>query len=127
MGGKGIDAMHDRNRVHSQTPEVHSNKTKLGKVLENPDYAGAGLEYEYDFGDCWAHRIEVLGRADATAKFECIDGEGHGVAEDAGSIQGWLKLREVYRTSNPDSEQKEKRKWYENMASNRDLRGLVNG
>ncbi|TVY62928.1 Zinc finger MYND domain-containing protein [Lachnellula suecica] len=111
-GGRGIDAMHNRNRVHSQTPEKDSTKIKLGK---------------YDFGDCWAHKIEVVGRADASKRFECLGGEGHGVAEDAGSIKGWLDLREAYRTDTPNREQKEKRAWFEKQASNSDSKGLGNG
>jgi len=43
--------MHSQDQVHSQTPEVHSDKIKLSKVLENKEYTGAEIEYEYDFGD----------------------------------------------------------------------------
>lgn len=57
----------------------------------------------------------------------CLDGEGHAVAEDAGSVRGWLKLREAYRTNTPNTEQKKKRVWFERLASNRDPRGLGKG
>jgi hypothetical protein len=125
--GRGIDSMHNRHRVHSQTPEVDSKKIKLSKVLENKEYEGAGIEYEYDFGDRWQHKIEVVGRAEASKRFACLEGEGHGVAEDVGSDEGWLALREAYRTAAPDREQREKRAWFEGMASNADPRGLGNG
>lgn len=125
--GIGIDYMHNGYRVHSQTPEIDSKKIKLGKVLENKKYEGAGLEYEYDFGDCWEHEIEVVGRAEATMGFEYLEGKGHGVAEDVGSVSRWLKLREAYRTARPDKEQKEKRAWFERQASNADRRGLGGG
>lgn len=125
--GRGIDSMHNQSRVHSQTPEVDSKKIKLGKVLQNKEYEGAGIEYEYDFGDCWQHTVEVMGRAEASKKFSCLGGEGHGVAEDVGSDSGWLKLREAYRTMNPTTEQKERRTWFESGASNSDPRGLGNG
>jgi hypothetical protein len=127
MSGKGIDAMHNGSRVHSQTPEVVGSKIKLSKVFENKEYKGAGIEYEYDFGDCWEHEITVVGRADPTSKFVCIDGEGHGAAEDAGSVRGWNELVEAYRTANPNKDQREKRKWFETQASNSDPRGLGNG
>ncbi|TVY42154.1 hypothetical protein LOCC1_G005789 [Lachnellula occidentalis] len=125
--GKKVDAMHNSERVHSQTPEIDSKKIKLGKVLENKEYEGAELQYEYDFGDCWQHTIQVVGRMEASKGFLCFDGEGHGVAEDAGSVPGWLELREAYRTANPTTEQMEKRTWFETMASNNDPRGLGNG
>ena len=59
-------------------------------VLENKAYAGAGLEYEYDYGDCWKHAITVVGRADRKARIlvrvSCVDGEGHGAAGAVGSF-----------------------------------------
>ncbi|TVY88238.1 hypothetical protein LAWI1_G005755 [Lachnellula willkommii] len=125
--GRGLDSMHNQDRVHSQTPEVDSKKIKLGKVLQNKEYEGAGIEYEYDFGDCWQHTVEVVGRAEASKGFLCLGGEGHGVAEDVGSVDGWLGLREAYRTANPTTEQRERRTWFESRASNRDPRGLGNG
>ncbi|TVY20425.1 hypothetical protein LARI1_G001024 [Lachnellula arida] len=103
--GRGLDSMHNQDR----------------------DYEGAGIEYEYDFGDCWQHTVEVVGRAEASKGFLCLGGEGHGVAEDVGSVDGWLGLREAYRTANPTTEQRERRTWFESRASNRDPRGLGNG
>jgi len=123
----GIDKIHETDWAHSQTPEISSKKIKLSKVFENQEYESAGIEYEYDFGDCWTHEITLIGRADATVKFRCLDGEGHGVAEDVGSTRGWWKLKEAYRAENPTQEQKDKRHWFENQATNRDRRGLGNG
>jgi hypothetical protein len=127
FGGIGIDRMHNIDRVHSQTPERKSDKIRLSKVFEDKEYKGAGIEYEYDFGDCWVHEIEIIGRADATRGFECLDGEGHGVAEDAGSVEGWLKLRDAYRAQRPTKDQKETMAWFERNASNCDMKGLGNG
>ncbi|TVY44610.1 hypothetical protein LSUB1_G001182 [Lachnellula subtilissima] len=124
---KGLDSMHNRDRVHSQTPEIDSKKIKLSKVLENKEYKGAKIEYEYDFGDCWQHMVEAVGRSEASKGFLYLKGEGHGVAEDVGADQGWLKLREAYRTANPTTEQREKRSWFESGASNNDPKGLGNG
>jgi hypothetical protein len=124
---RGIDAMHNRDRKHSQTPEISSSKINLSKVFSNPSYCDCDIEYENDFGDCWVHQIRVIGRDSATEKFVCVEGEGHGVAEDVGSYKGWEGLKEAHRTEHPDEEQRERRKWFENMASNRDLRGLGGG
>lgn len=122
-----VDQVHVVDRIHSQTPEVSSKKIKLSKVLENKEYEGAEIEYEYDFGDCWLHRITVIGRTAATSTFKCLDGEGRGVAEDCGSTPGWKDLKGAYRTTSPTQEQKDKRHWFENQATNRDRRGLGNG
>ncbi|KAE8446410.1 hypothetical protein EG329_012015 [Mollisiaceae sp. DMI_Dod_QoI] len=123
----GVDIIHNDDRKHSQTPEVKSTNIKLSKVFDNKDYKGAGIEYEYDFGDCWTHEIEILGRAPATGNFVCTDGEGHGVAEDVGSPSGWLKLREAYKAARPTGDQKELMRWFEAQASNADSKGLKNG
>lgn len=122
-----VDAVHGRNHMHSQTPEIDSKKIKLSKVFENQEYEGAPIEYEYDFGDRWTHDITVIGRAGATTKFKCLDGEGHGVAEDVGSSDGWQELKQAYKATTPNEEQKKKREWFENRASNRDRRGLGDG
>ncbi len=119
--------MHNGMRKHAATPEVSPAKTRLGKVFENKQYKGAPMEYEYDFGDCWVHKIKIVGRADASDRFVCLEGAGHGVAEDAGSTSGWEALKKAYRTTTPTKEQREKRAWFEKQASNRDPRGLANG
>ncbi len=100
-------------------------KIKLGKTLEQ--YKGVPIEYEYDFGDCWEHKISVVGRAAATEVFLCTAGEGHYVAEDVGSVMGWQNLKEAYRTQRPNKEQREQMYWFERQASNADPRGLRNG
>jgi hypothetical protein len=113
--------------VYSRTPEVKGQKIKLSKVFENKKYEGAGIEYEYDFGDCWTHEIEVVGKAPATNKFVCMEGVGHGVLEDVGSVKGWLKLRQAYQATSPTQEQRGKMRWAESRASNADPRGLGDG
>ncbi|KAF4635428.1 hypothetical protein G7Y89_g2670 [Cudoniella acicularis] len=110
-----------------RTTQIDNQKIKLSKVLDNKKYEEAGIEYGYDFGDHWAHQIKVIGRSNATGRFQCLDGESHGFAEDVGGVKGWLKLREAYKTTTPNKEQKEKRKWFENVASNGDPKGLGNG
>ncbi len=124
QSGGGIDAMHNSQRVHSQTPEIGASRIKLSKVFENKEYKHAPIEYEYDFGDCWTHSIVLIGRAPASDAFTCTEGEGHGVAEDVGAAHGWQELKKAYRTHNPNKEQKEKMHWFEKQASNNDPRGL---
>ena len=127
LGGKGIDFMHNGQRQHVRTPEKKSSTVKLRDVLDKPEYMDKPLEYEYDFGDCWEHAISLEGRGEGTAFFRCLDGEGHYVAEDVGSWRGWNKLKMAYRAQRPSGEQREQMRWFEQMASNRDMQGLGNG
>jgi hypothetical protein len=119
-----IDRMHERDRQHPRTPECMSHMIKLHTVFDDEKYKNHELEYMYDFGDHWAHVIQVVGRADTTSKFVCTDGEGHGCAEDAGGTTGWEELKSAYTAGHPNKEQREKMKWFETSASNRDTAGL---
>lgn len=99
----------------------------MGFMDTDSDPSGLGMSYTYDYGDCWVHDMSVVGTAPATTKIRCTEGEGHGIAEDAGSVGGWLDVLEAYRTTRPDKEQREKRRWFETQASNADPEGLLNG
>jgi Plasmid pRiA4b ORF-3-like protein len=120
-----VDGMHNGVRMHPETPELTASRVKLGKIFDK--YPAALVEYEYDFGDCWEHEITIVGRESATDVFVCTDGEGHGVAEDVGSVDRWQALKEAYRSRDPTEEQKEKMEWFERLASNHDTRGLRDG
>ncbi|CAF9908570.1 MAG: hypothetical protein HETSPECPRED_008116 [Heterodermia speciosa] len=125
---KYIDRMHMGSRRHKETPEKMANRLKLHQVLDDPSYRDAPLQYEYDFGDCWEHQMTHMSRADnATDCFQCTDGEGHGVAEDVGSTDGWKNLKRAYRNQRPNKEQREKMKWFESFTTNMDPKGLGNG
>lgn len=55
---------------------------------------GAPLWYEYDFGDGWTHRIDVLSRmedADHLARVVLIDGARRGPFEDSGGPHGYAE------------------------------------
>lgn len=107
-----VDAMHDNMRFSAKTPQKKGSKIRLFHVLDDPKYQGKPFEYEYDFGDSWLHDITRLGREDATTSFECVNGEGHGCAEDVGSDPGWAALKAAFWAPQPDEEQKEKMRWY---------------
>lgn len=84
------------------------------------------IEYMYDFGDGWSHRMTVTGRTPATDNITCIDGTGHGVGEDV-NLEGWRELKAAYRAVNSSSDQREKMRWYEEMCNNGDRHGLGAG
>lgn len=126
MGPFGaVDNMHSGRRSHPRTPEKSSDKLRLFEVLENAQYRGNDIEYEYDFGDSWTHKITVIGRTAHSGHFVCVDGEGHPCAEDAGGLRGWKDLVNAYRAITPTKEQREKMEWFETQCSNRDHRGLA--
>lgn len=123
-----IDNVHAMHRRHRETPEKMADQLKLHQVLDKASYANAPFQYEYDFGDNWEPQISRLPRAEkATDFFQCPAGEGHGVAEDVGSKTGWEDLKKAYRSQRPNDQQKEKMRWFENLASNEDRHGLNNG
>lgn len=122
-----------------------SKKTKLSDVLENADLMdGSSIEYEYDFGDGWAHAISVVGRTSTTnPKPVCISGEGLGPSEDCGGEYssavlkiggitylegeyGWKTLKEAYNAPRPSEDQKERMQWYEKHSANGIEGGLAN-
>lgn len=118
-----VDGMHDSQRKHSQTPEKFGKDVRLWQILDKQEYKDCEIEYEYDFGDNWEHKVEVVGTAEASGGFVCLEGGGHVVAEDCGSRDGWQKLKGAYLATAPTKEQKEKMHWYECQASNRNLKG----
>jgi hypothetical protein len=64
------------------------------------------FSYEYDFGDSWLHRIDVLGTeplSDDNSKPSCLAGERAGPLEDVGGIHGYHEILKALATPNhPD-------------------------
>jgi hypothetical protein len=101
-----------------------SSRVELYQILDDPKTEGKTIHYSYDFGDGWEHVITSIGRADSTTNFVCLDGEGHGCAEDVGGYSGWKQLLEAYDAQNPTRDMDELISWFETRASNKDSRGL---
>ena len=81
----------------------------------------------YDFGDNWRHEIDVRAFHPPTTTFECIEGRGHGAAEDVGSVDGWNAMVKAYKAAKPSSEQREQMEWYGKKCVNGDPKGLESG
>ncbi|MCJ1230653.1 hypothetical protein MMC12_007327 [Toensbergia leucococca] len=128
-GGFTSDYMHSNDRMKPDMPETASHKLCLSDVFDDPRYQGQGLVYTYDFGGNgnWRHIVTILGRANTTSQFVCLDGEGHGCAESVGGSKNWQELKDASRAKNPTKDQKEHLWWYENACSNADALGLKNG
>ena len=78
---------------------LDSRGVKLKQILnsENPS-----ILYEYDFGDGWAHKIElekVTDEGDNGKVPRCIEGERACPPEDCGGLPGYDEVRKII--SNP--------------------------
>jgi Plasmid pRiA4b ORF-3-like protein len=61
----------------------------LSELLDPNDPQRARCEYEYDFGDCWTHAVELLGALELTAgELVCAAGANRGPVEDSGGTNG---------------------------------------
>ena len=61
---------------------------------------GSKFFYDYDFGDCWRHRVRVEAILDAEAGVRyprCVDGENACPPEDVGGIRGYADFLRVLR------------------------------
>lgn len=73
-------------------PRKQAAKVRLRDVLKSKS---AVIDYVYDFGDYWEHRITITGvrsGAPETAYPRYIAGEGAGPPEDCGGIPGFYNL-----------------------------------
>ncbi|WP_157536385.1 plasmid pRiA4b ORF-3 family protein [Kitasatospora mediocidica] len=71
-------------------------------VLDTVVKEGGHLEYAYDFGDSWDHRITVERRLDAEAGHRyplCLDGAGACPPEDCGGAPGYEDLKQALADS----------------------------
>ncbi len=87
---------------------VNEKRTRLSDVLTR---AKASLDYQYDFGDSWLHRVvlEEITEGDGRAA-RVLDGRRACPPEDCGGIWGYASLLESL--ANPRSrEHKELREW----------------
>ena len=78
-------------------------------VLECLDGPGSTMDYEYDFGDGWVHRLTYLGcepREKGGRYPRCVAGERACPPEDCGGVGGYEHLVEaLLDPSNPEHEE----------------------
>jgi hypothetical protein len=77
-------------------------EVRLGEVLVQP---GDAITYEYDFGDGWLHRIELVVRVPGAAGVlaRCLDGALACPPEDCGGPPGYAVLAAWVRSGYEDS------------------------
>ena len=90
----------------------NSLKVKLSKLFTKHK-KGYRFQYEYDFGDGWAHEITYEGVVEPEAKVKyprCIDGARACPPEDCGGAFGYANLLEVLKDKK-HPEYKAMREW----------------
>lgn len=72
---------------------AEQSRFRVSEVLAEP---GDEIEYEYDFGDSWRHRIELVqirpGEGQGIRGLACIGGHGMCPPEDCGGIWSYAEL-----------------------------------
>ncbi|BCW73539.1 plasmid pRiA4b ORF-3 family protein [Arthrobacter sp. NicSoilB8] len=76
-------------------------------TLEQLLALGSGTAfYEYDFGDCWLHRLELVSRRPATSDAppaRLVGGARRGPLEDSGGLPGYEEIMDALADpSHPD-------------------------
>ncbi|MET9180626.1 plasmid pRiA4b ORF-3 family protein [Kitasatospora aureofaciens] len=82
-------------------------------VLEVLVKEGGHLDYDYDFGDSWEHRVTVERRMTAEADHHypaCVDGAGACPPEDCGGPGGYEDLKRTLQDS-ADPEHEDLLRW----------------
>ncbi len=82
-----------------------STTTRLSDILPQ-DGKQASFEYEYDFGDGWAHEVLFEGRLPAEPKKKyplCLEGKRACPPEDCGGVWGYAEFVEAIK--DPEHEQ----------------------
>ena len=88
---------------------------------------GNKAEYQYDFGDCWEHKIIYEGLHNAKSKGPiCIDGKNACPPEDIGGDSGFMEFLQIMK--NPDHEEyKENDEWYKDGRTGCDGKSFKHG
>ena len=103
-GRRWADARWANERSIDEEEDGDDRAVTLAEVL---DEDSRPLEYEYDFGDGWIHRIELIETVSGATspKAVLIRGERRGPLEDSGGIHGYAeKLQILASPDHPDHE-----------------------
>ena len=93
-----------------KAPNLDERKYRIGQLLRREkDW----IEYEYDFGDSWYHRItlqKILPRDPAVRLPVCVSGKRRCPPEDCGGVWGFYHKLAVM--ADPDHEEHEEIRWW---------------
>ena len=86
--------------------DLDESQFRLGEVLSSP---GAGLRWDYDFGDGWEHDVvvEAIDPADPSIEYPiCLTGKRACPPEDCGGVPGYENLfAALADPGNPDHQE----------------------
>lgn len=84
----------------SEDKDEDESQVRLNELLSRPR---SSMRYEYDFGDCWEHKItlEKIFEADPRCQERaiCLDGRMSGPPEDCGGLWGYYDLLDALKDS----------------------------
>ncbi|WP_142120476.1 plasmid pRiA4b ORF-3 family protein [Arthrobacter sp. SLBN-122] len=111
-GVRGTDSAGRERRIvgiDDETEDLHAEPASsvvLSELL-NPQKPGTSFDYDYDFGDSWIHRVELVGTAELQpGEMLCVEGARRGAIEDSGGPHGYRQLVEaVQDSSHPEHQE----------------------
>jgi len=108
-GVRGTDRAGRERRIvgvddEAEDLQAEPASTVVLSELLNPQKPGTSFDYDYDFGDSWTHRVELVGAAELQpGEMLCVEGARRGAIEDSGGPHGYRQLLEaVQDPSHPD-------------------------
>jgi hypothetical protein len=104
-----LHQFYDEDRTYYSDPEFEledaedESKVSLSELLREPKDR---IIYEYDFGDSWAHQIElekILPQESAKRQAMCVAGKRAGPPEDCGGVWGYADFLEAIKDPEHES------------------------
>jgi hypothetical protein len=104
------DPRFDHDMGFNDEPDPDEAKATLAQAV--PNKPGFEFEYEYDFGDSWAHKITVEKATDVTASTIalCLEGARACPPEDCGGVCGYANLLKILK-NRKHPEHKDMKEW----------------
>jgi Plasmid pRiA4b ORF-3-like protein len=89
--------------------DLNSDETFLDEIFSEKQ---KNINYTYDFGDSWTHKITILAKPKTEVDFpKCIASEGPNACEDCGGPWGLNHLRILLNNKKPNNERTEMMEW----------------
>jgi len=97
--------------------EQDADQIQLKQVLTRK---GSRLDYEYDFGDSWYHRLKVESRHSAevltTTDLLCLEGQKSCPPENCGGFLGYREILRILHKKRPNKSEQELIAWLGNFS-----------
>jgi hypothetical protein len=111
-GVRGTDCAGRERRIIGPDDEAEDLQAESASAvvlseLLDPQKPGMAFDYDYDFGDSWTHRVDLVGAAELQpGEMLCVEGARRGAIEDSGGPHGYRQLIEAIQDpSHPDHQE----------------------